>query len=105
MFLEGGSFWEGCLKLLRNFKPRTPKCQAFFQLFFNFFSTFFLTFSLTYGSFFDIMLRMLNEKRPSKKALIREIAENSDLFDFGSLERTNITNLIVIRDMAIKARG
>ena len=64
-----------------------------------------MTFSLTYGSFFDIMLRMLNEKRPSKKALIREIAENSDLFDFGSLERTNITNLIVIRDMAIKARG
>ena len=43
--------------------------------------------------------------RPSKKTLIREIAEHSDLFDFGSLERTNITNLIVIRDMAIKARG
>ena len=50
---------------------------------------------------------MLNttEKRPSKKALIREIAENSDLFDFESLARTNITNLVVIRDMAIKARS
>ena len=50
---------------------------------------------------------MVNTKtvRPSKKTLIREIAENSDLFDMGSLERTNITNLIVIRDMAIKARG
>ena len=57
----------------------------------------------------DIKLgeKMVNTKtvRPSKKTLIREIAENSDLFDFGSLERTNITNLIVIRDMAIKARG
>jgi len=50
---------------------------------------------------------MVNTKtvRPSKKTLIREIAENSDLFDMGSLERTNVANLIVIRDMAIKARG
>jgi len=43
--------------------------------------------------------------RPSKKALIREIAENSDLFDFGSLERTNIKNLTVIRDLILSARG
>ena len=51
--------------------------------------------------------KMGNEKtvRPSKKILIREIAENSDLFDFGSLERTNIHNLVVIRDMVLKARG
>ena len=33
-------------------------------------------------------------KNPSKKAIIREIAENIDLFDFTSLARTNITNLI-----------
>ena len=106
-FWEGGSFWEGCLKLLRNFKPPPPKCQAFFQLFFNFFFTFFLTFFLTCERFFAIIPFMLNsnEKRPSKKALIREIAENTDLFDFPSLERTNITNLIVIRDMAINARS
>ena len=43
--------------------------------------------------------------RPSKKALIREIAENSDLFDFGSRERTNIKNLTVIRDLILSARG
>ena len=56
---------------------------------------------------FKLGEKMVNTKTvsPSKKTLIREIAENSDLFDFGSLERTNITNLIVIRDMAIKARG
>ena len=56
---------------------------------------------------FKLGEKMVNTKtvRPSKKTLIREIAENSDLFDFGSLERTNITNLVVIRDMAIKARG
>ena len=36
--------------------------------------------------------------RPSKKVLIREIAEVTDLFDFPSLERTNIQNLTVIRD-------
>ena len=56
---------------------------------------------------FKLGEKMVNTKtvRPSKKTLIREIAENSDLFDFGSLERTNITNLVVIRDMAVKARG
>ena len=56
---------------------------------------------------FKLGEKMVNTKtvRPSKKTLIREIPENSDLFDFGSLERTNVANLIVIRDMAIKARG
>ena len=56
---------------------------------------------------FKLGEKMVNTKtvRPSKKTLIREIAENRDLFDIGSLERTNITNLVVIRDMAIKARG
>jgi hypothetical protein len=56
---------------------------------------------------FKLGEKMVNTKtvRPSKKTLIREIAENSDLFDMGSLERTNVANLIVIRDMAIKARG
>lgn len=44
------------------------------------------------------------DKKPSKKELIREIAGDSDLFDFVSLERTNITNLIVIRDLVAKAR-
>ena len=43
-------------------------------------------------------------KNPSKKALLREIAENSDLFDFTSLARTNITNLIVIRDLVVASR-
>ena len=43
--------------------------------------------------------------RPSKKALIREIAEHSDLFDFGSLERTNIKNLAEIERLVIEARG
>ena len=56
---------------------------------------------------FKLGEKMVNVKtvRPSKKTLIREIAENCDLFDIGSLERTNITNLVVIRDMAVKARG
>ena len=40
--------------------------------------------------------------RPSKKALIREIAERTDLFNFASLERTNIQNLAVIRDLVSK---
>jgi len=39
--------------------------------------------------------------RPSKKVLIREIAEQSDLFNFASLERTSIQNLTVIRDLLI----
>jgi len=44
-------------------------------------------------------------KRPTKKSLLREIAEtDSPLlkggdFDYGSLERTNITNLLLIREM------
>ena len=42
------------------------------------------------------------DTKPSKKELIREIAEHSDLFDFSSLARTNITNLIVIRDLVMK---
>ena len=37
------------------------------------------------------------EKRPSKKVLIREIAELSDSFNLTSLERTNIENLIQIK--------
>ena len=40
--------------------------------------------------------------RPSKKVLIREIAEQTDLFNFASLERTNIQNLTVIRDKFIE---
>ena len=40
--------------------------------------------------------------RPSKKVLIREIAEQTDLFNFASLERTNIQNLEVIRDKFIE---
>ena len=43
-------------------------------------------------------------KNLSKKAIIREIAENSDLFDFTSLARTNIANLIVIRDLVVASR-
>jgi hypothetical protein len=44
-------------------------------------------------------------KRPTKKSLLREIAEtDSPLlkggdFDYASLERTNITNLMLIREM------
>ena len=45
------------------------------------------------------------DKNPSKKELIRDIAADSDLFDFASLARTNITNLIVIRDLVAKARA
>lgn len=44
------------------------------------------------------------DKKPSKKALIRDIAGDTDLFDFASLERTNIQNLIVIRDLVANAR-
>lgn len=36
-------------------------------------------------------------KKPSKKVLIREIAELSDSFNLTSLERTNIENLIQIK--------
>jgi len=38
-------------------------------------------------------------KAPSKKDLLREIIEINDLFDVGSLGRTNIANLVVIRDL------
>ena len=38
-------------------------------------------------------------KTPSKKDLLREIMEINDLFDVGSLGRTNIANLVVIRDL------
>ena len=43
--------------------------------------------------------------RPSKKALIKEIIENNDRFDVGSLERTNITNLTEIKRLVISDRG
>ena len=43
------------------------------------------------------------DTKPSKKELIRTIAEHSDLFDFASLSRTNITNLIVIRDLVMRS--
>ena len=43
--------------------------------------------------------------RPSKKALLREVAENSNDYDIGSLERTNIHNITAIRNMVVKARG
>ena len=38
-------------------------------------------------------------KRPSKKVLIREIAELSDSFNLASLERTNIENLFQIKKL------
>ena len=37
------------------------------------------------------------KNRPSKKVLLREIAELSDTFNLVSLERTNIENLIQIK--------
>ena len=44
-------------------------------------------------------------KRPNKKTIIREIMETptptGGEFDINSLERTNITNLILIRDLLI----
>ena len=42
------------------------------------------------------------EKRPSKKVVIREIVELNDRFDFNSLERTNLDNLLVIKDLLLK---
>jgi hypothetical protein len=39
------------------------------------------------------------KKALSKKDLLREILEINDLFDLGSLGRTNIANLVVIRDL------
>jgi hypothetical protein len=39
------------------------------------------------------------KKAPSKKDLLREIMELNDLFEVGSLGRTNVTNLVVLRDL------
>jgi hypothetical protein len=39
------------------------------------------------------------KKAPSKKELLREIIELNDLFDVGSLGRTNVSNLIVLRNL------
>ena len=39
------------------------------------------------------------KKTSSKKDLLREILEMNDLFDLGSLGRTNIANLVVIRNL------
>jgi len=39
------------------------------------------------------------KKAPSKKDLLREIIELNDLFDVGSLGRTNVSNLIVLRNL------
>ncbi len=43
-------------------------------------------------------------KKPTKKALMQEISSMTDLFNVGSLERTNIENLIVIVKM-LKAQS
>lgn len=39
------------------------------------------------------------KKAPSKKDLLREIIELNDSFDVGSLGRTNIANLVVLRNL------
>ena len=39
------------------------------------------------------------KKAPSKKDLLREIMELNDLFEVGSVGRTNVTNLVVLRDL------
>mgnify|MGYP001242460376 CR=1 FL=1 len=41
-------------------------------------------------------------KTPSKKDLLREIAEFTDLFEVNSLSRTNVANLVVIRDLVAR---
>jgi hypothetical protein len=54
-----------------------------------------------------IMVNLINakkEKKPTKKALMQEISSMTDLFNVGSLERTNIENLIVIVKM-LKAQS
>ena len=43
--------------------------------------------------------------RPSKKVLLRGIAENTNNLDIASLERTNIKNLAEIERLVIEARG
>ena len=53
------------------------------------------------------MVNLINakkEKKPTKKALMQEISSMTDLFNVGSLERTNIENLIVIVKM-LKAQS
>ena len=42
--------------------------------------------------------------RPSKKALIRGVAENSNNYDIGSLERTNVHNLKQLNKDLIQLR-
>jgi hypothetical protein len=52
-----------------------------------------------------IMANLINakkEKKPTKKALMQEIAGTTDLFNVASLERTNVDNLIVILDLVNK---
>ena len=39
------------------------------------------------------------KKAPSKKELLREIIELNDSFDIGSLGRTNVSNLVVLRNL------
>jgi len=53
------------------------------------------------------MINLINPpkvKKPTKKALMQEIASMSDLFNVASLERTNVENLIVILDLVTKAK-
>ena len=51
-----------------------------------------------------LLMQETKEKkvRLSKKDLLREIAENTNGIDIGSIERTNIKNLVWIRDKAIE---
>jgi hypothetical protein len=42
------------------------------------------------------------KKALSKKDLLREIAEYTDLFEVNSLSRTNVANLVVIRDLVAR---
>ena len=39
------------------------------------------------------------KKAPSKRELLKEIIELNDSFDVGSLGRTNIANLVVLRNL------
>ena len=54
-----------------------------------------------------LLMQETKEKkvRPSKKALLRGIAENTNNLDIASLERTNIKNLAEIERLVIEARG
>jgi hypothetical protein len=45
------------------------------------------------------LINAKKEKKPTKKALMQEIAGTTDLFNVASLERTNVDNLIVILDL------